>query len=369
MESLELTCPFCDKLLVLDAGFAGGVCRCSNCGMLMQVPASPSTKRRSTRTRPDRPDTPRSSKPSTKPVVEAQVDRDPPAPPPAVSKKRSTPNKSAKRTTKPKRQHTPTPPPSAPKPPDKKTTLTPAQTHAVERAKGKRHLAIQVSLIAAFVAIIAMSVLAITAVVRHQIRHATPKNNTPGLVVKFDYDSTANPYLMDKPNVLGIPLSPRTVVVIDASSASRKWLGLVKDAILAGSNFDTSAVTLMLVVGTEDRQAVFPESFTKLIRLPREDLRTFLNSILAFGVTDPVNAVRTALTTKPDQFVLITSQELPREHVNAIRGLLKASPSTRFDAVLIDAQAIDLLSITSLRGGQYITLSTQQITDWRYANQ
>ncbi len=38
MQTINLPCPGCHTVLELDAGFAGGVCRCSNCGILMTVP-------------------------------------------------------------------------------------------------------------------------------------------------------------------------------------------------------------------------------------------------------------------------------------------------------------------------------------------
>ena len=39
MQTLDIECPSCSEMLELDAGFAGGVCRCSNCGTLMTVPS------------------------------------------------------------------------------------------------------------------------------------------------------------------------------------------------------------------------------------------------------------------------------------------------------------------------------------------
>ncbi len=38
MQLIEMDCPTCGTPLSLDAGFAGGVCRCSGCGTLMTVP-------------------------------------------------------------------------------------------------------------------------------------------------------------------------------------------------------------------------------------------------------------------------------------------------------------------------------------------
>ena len=58
MGLLELECPHCDKLLELDAGFAGSVCRCSKCGTLMTVPAEASDVQVTKQPRALRPQTP-----------------------------------------------------------------------------------------------------------------------------------------------------------------------------------------------------------------------------------------------------------------------------------------------------------------------
>src|SRR5690606_20021588 len=54
-KPIELECPGCEVNLQLDAGFAGGVCRCFSCGTLMTVPADASGDRPERLIRPARP--------------------------------------------------------------------------------------------------------------------------------------------------------------------------------------------------------------------------------------------------------------------------------------------------------------------------
>ncbi|MEL7087715.1 MAG: hypothetical protein AAGL98_04630, partial [Planctomycetota bacterium] len=35
---LNIVCPSCSSSLEVDAGFAGGICRCSTCGAVLSVP-------------------------------------------------------------------------------------------------------------------------------------------------------------------------------------------------------------------------------------------------------------------------------------------------------------------------------------------
>ena len=39
LKLIELECPGCSERLELDAGFAGGVCRCQHCGTIQTVPS------------------------------------------------------------------------------------------------------------------------------------------------------------------------------------------------------------------------------------------------------------------------------------------------------------------------------------------
>jgi len=54
-EKLDLVCPRCRTPLALDCGFAGSVCRCSQCGELLSVRGS--AGRADEARRPERPPT------------------------------------------------------------------------------------------------------------------------------------------------------------------------------------------------------------------------------------------------------------------------------------------------------------------------
>ncbi|MCC5828276.1 MAG: hypothetical protein JJU36_02400 [Phycisphaeraceae bacterium] len=76
MKSIHLQCPHCSALMELDAGFAGGVCRCFECGTLMTVPADPnqeSPEMLVRQARPERPDAPASAARSESPGARGDV--------------------------------------------------------------------------------------------------------------------------------------------------------------------------------------------------------------------------------------------------------------------------------------------------------
>jgi len=217
--------------------------------------------------------------------------------------------------------------------------------------------------------IIIILVFALSGFVHYQANRPPPGHQTPLQRVIFEYDPNTNPYLLDKPNFLGVPLSPNTVVVIETSQNSRPWLGLVKNAILTGTNFDSPAAAIQLVFATADGVVIFPDKPETLEQLNRDSLRSQLNQVLSMGSVDTQTALQRALGPKPEQLILVTGEKPMPEMIQQVQTLLKLLPDARFDAVLIDTQATNMISLPRDRGGQYITLSAKQLQDWRYQTQ
>jgi len=347
MDPLELICPSCERVLVLDAGFAGGVCRCSNCGMLMSVPtpASAPAQRPSSTRRPNLPGEPVATPAGATPT----------------------------RATKPAR---PLPVADAPKP--KPSTTAPAgksraSRHRPGRAQSaslhKRKRVILVSVIGIIILSLIVLIFAFSGFVHYQANRPPPGHQTPQQRVTFEYDPNTNPYLLDKPNLLGIPISPKTVMVVETSQNSRPWLGLVKNAILTGTNFDSSVVAIQLVFATADGVVIFPDKPETLDQLDRDSLRSQLNQILSMGNVNSAAALQRALGPQPEQLILVTGQKPLPETIRHLQTLLKLLPDARFDAVLIDTQSTSMISLPRDRGGQYITLSAKQLQNWRYQTQ
>ncbi len=233
------------------------------------------------------------------------------------------------------------------------------------RYLGKRW-AIYAAVVSIFVLLSGIILGAVSILYHYQTSLSARQNEPPDLLVDFAYDPGANPYQLDNPNFLGLPLSRRTAVVIDAPASSSLWLGLVKEALMAGTDFDTQAVSVQLIFANPEQHSVFPDAPTSLVHLSRNDIRQYLNSHLASGQTNPIKAMRSALSTKPAQLLLVTGQTFSAPQINALRKLLKKASAIRFDAVLIGTHSMDVQTLTVNHKGQYVTLSPQQLNAWRY---
>ncbi len=350
MALLELTCPSCEQVLELDTGFAGGVCRCSVCGQLMTVPDDPALKTRPTQARPERPGQPAPIEDAT-PTRNVNHTASPGQPLPTLQPRTKPPPRASRRV---RSAAIPTHPQTA--------------QPAAARLTTQQRLTVRFAVAAGIAAVIGISVFVMSLFVRHQAQVSDLQRQAPAIEVNFEYDPKANPFTMSRPNVLGIPLSARTVVVIDASFASRRWLGFVKDAVLAGTDFQTDAVGIQFVFARYDSEAVCPDQLMPLSALPRDTMRDTLNGILATGTANIEDAVQLAIAVRPEQLILIIADKPSAEQVVAIRSLLKRASLTRFDAVLVDGEtASELLSLATSHDGQYRDLTTQQLGAWRYS--
>ncbi len=351
MDPLELICPRCREVLTLDRGFAGGVCRCAQCGTIMTVPASSKKQQRNTTTiRRDRPDTPAGFGPS---ALQPRPEKADPEHTPATA---APPDK-------------PPPPPSQPAAPTRTTpTHTPASPTTPEPAspRSSKRLLIFATAITGFTLVIGSCVLSVGLLARHQADIVAKSKQQPDIVVDFTFNPETNPYQLESPNLLGLPLSKQTVAVIDASAKSRPWLGLVKDAVMAGTDFDTAAVGLQVVLASQDQPEAAPHTPTALRDLERGALRTFLNSALAFGQADLITALSLALASNPQHVIIVTGQQISTQQVKQIQGLLRDSYATRFDAVLIGIQSNALVSLADRYDGQYVAITPQRLDAWRY---
>jgi len=343
---LELTCPSCDQILVLDAGFAGGVCRCSSCGTLMTVPhASPSSQNHTTHTRPDSPNETLGTESTD--LQDAAIEKLVSATTPQVS------------SAAPKGQNQ-TP---SPKTPTRKKSHPDAIATTIRL---NRRFAIRAAFVSTFLFISGMTIFAISLFYHFQASELARLREHPEVIVTFEYDPAANPFLLDKPNFLGIQLSPSTAIVVDTPTSSSHWLGLIKEAIVSGTDFDTSAVAVQLQFSSQDEPAVYPENFTHLADLHPDELRQYLNGNLAMGTTDPVNAIHQALTTNPVQLIFVTGQKLSSKHVKAIQTLIQSKPSTRFDVVLVGDQNLAIQTLTSVYSGQCVVMTAKKLNDLFY---
>ena len=320
---IELDCPACSVRLALDAGFGGGVCRCSNCGTLMTVPADPRHDHAERLSRPEQPtDQPRPPAPSSAPQPPAEVEQT---------------------------YVTDT---------GRAVHITPGTTIPTAQLKRKVvRTTTAMILLLAMAAVVGVCVLAVNVLLRSGDDETPPVS----LAELFSYDPDRNPLLLDEPNVLGLPLRDSTVVIIDTSWTSRKWLSLAGEMVARGT----------ASLGRDARCEVIFAGEDGLTRIASGELAATVEQVHAAGAADLNNALRAALDNDHDvqQVILVTGQPFEPDQVVALASVWADHPAVTFDIVLIDAESNELAAMAQRQSGRCVTLPSQRLGQWyRRAN-
>jgi len=350
MATLELDCPGCDQTLELDAGFAGGVCRCSHCGTLMTVPSDTSqgAEKLSRPDRPDRPDAPGPARPESPGQrsteaddveVEAQVDGEAEAE--ATGDATQTYTTASGQTVRLDQHSVPT---AAPK----KRPMVRAVTAGVI-----------VAVLAGLVGLVGFALMTVMG----GGDDGTPTGKQAA-VDQFGYDPSVNIYTLEEPNVLGLPLGQTTAIVVDASGNSRDWLGLVQDAVRVGVMREGGAGNLGLVYAKEAKPLALSDKPTSLGDLTTEKIHAFQDPIAAAGVAPLAPAVERAMKWSPDKLILVTGQMIDSGEADAIAQTLGDNASVTVVVVLINRFSDAAKQLAESRGGRFVELSSGQLTRW-----
>ena len=343
---IELECPQCKSMLELDAGFAGGVCRCSSCGTLMTVPSDPTRERAEMLTRPDRPDSPGGNRPSTSssiaPAESGTSDR--PETPGAVETE-------------------PAPATSA----DTEVFTTASgkivrvPRRLVVTAKTKRKV-IRGTIITVFIGVMLIIVVGTALAVYFATKSETP-DEIESYEVHGAFDASINPYKLNSPNFLTIPLRRKTVVAIDSSESSSRWISAMRAAVVSAATKIPSGGLFQVIIWGEQGYTAFPSEPKPMDSTAIAELEKFLDGVIARGDASPLTAVEKAMESQPEQIILVTGKMLNRIQIENI-GELLGEAKLKFDAVTLDTELLELETLTKKKNGRYINLPTSQLTEW-----
>ncbi len=329
MSELELECPSCNEHLAIDAAFAGSVCRCSRCGALLRVPGAATTSANSETAAP----------------AAAPVDAEAPADPLAAlaaGGAEGDEEASASAT------------PAAPRP---------AAAPAARSSKGSKGKGVAVAvLIAAALAGGGVCWLA------YRMLMASGSGVREAQTITRDvlggYDPNVNPFLAGKLNFLGVPVVGRTVLLVDASMDSQRWLKLAREAV-ASCVRQAQGQEVQVLFWSEEGGTPFPDpALRALTAEDQQKLASHLDEVYAVGRADLAAGLTQALKSQPGAVVLVTSQAPGSERASALQQAISAAAETKLFVVLIDRDAPVLNTLAQEHGGLCVTLPLQRLVDW-----
>lgn len=325
-RTIELECPECAAGLALDAGFAGGVCRCAKCGSLMLVPRTDTGGRVERLSRP--------SEPAGR----------------AVS---------------------PTPGDSEGGPPGETYVTESGRIVRVTRSKpvptaARKRAAVRVTTMVLFFGVIAVILgLVVAAGLVLLKSDAGPPREDVADLQDFIYDDHQNPWLLDPPNVLGMPLGLSTAIVVDASADSDGWLPAANDAIVHGLTRADSRAEITLIYTSGAGHTQMAGSPAPIGGLTAPDIREFQSRVSPGGQPDLNAAISAAVDPGPSQVLLVCGRRLDRDEIKRMRATVEAAPQTVFSVVMIEQPNSALDGLADVTGGQSGMVPASRLREWR----
>lgn len=350
---IYLTCPQCSSELEIDDGFRGGVCRCFSCGTLMTVPESPEPVAAETRARPETPGDLMKSKSGSK-----SPPRRPAAPPPAPAK---SPPQQGHRISA-----------------DSKNRAMTASGRIIDLSmvqvpvarKSRRRTVVRASMIGVF-SVIVLIMVGFIAYGFHHLTAAPPDIDAHSVNTdQFGYDPQVNPFLLKKPNFMGLPLAPRTVLMADGSGAMRNYFDGVKIAIQTTLPKLDAEQQVQVVLWRESVPFVFPAQLTPAKNTSQLLLNQKLDELFARGAISARPAFAVALQAKPDLLIMVAHFLPSSAEMKQVAQQVR-NAGVRLDVVLLDNSDDDLKKLAQDTGGKYVEVSSGDLNRWvqQYAQQ
>ena len=342
MQTLDIECPSCGEMLELDAGFAGGVCRCSNCGTLMTVPSDAGKAESLTR--------PTSSASVGSGGLSSMGVPDP------GRRRGSRASKSKKGKGKKGKGR---PISTAIEAGEYRTAsgkvIRVDETTRVPMAESKRKKIRAATAIVFFSIVAAVVAIAVVGIVAIMGGPGGP-GGTGGAA---EYDAAANPYTLEFGNVMGLPVAGRTVVVIEASEYSGEWTAQVGDMISAGLSQESRGGEVALV-GAGTKPVSFAGGAPRKLPIGASEVTGWFGKLPAEGEADVEAAIKAALQWEPSTLIVVVGYA-DTANIEAWDALVAGKEGLAVHAVYIGNSSPELQGWMGERGGEVVVLSAQDI--------
>jgi len=416
---INLSCPKCETELEIDDGFAGGICRCFDCGTLMTVPAKANGRAEMlTRARPKRPGAPGEPPPSES-ADRGRADQpsEPPKPrpgrPASPTEPAPEPRAAGAGADKPGAAEPTTPEPSTPQArPEAKaeaegageagveaggaTTLVTASGREVrvtedqlDRVAVAQRRRVGIRAGALVLIIVVVGGLTAAAVVLglnllQSIRLEEQKNqqvdngndpNTDPIDIEdvLAFDPARNPYRMTTPNVMGLPIDAdretTLAIIVDASYSMTDFYGHVSRLLPISVETLTGGPPVQLWLARADllRRAGAGEGAGGEGPLDRQAAAAMLADAedQIAGQQKLADAVADALDTGgAGHIVMICHFKPTGEDLDAIASAVE-SADAKLDIIQLGKWSASFEQFADSIEGRYIDISESMLDQWR----
>jgi len=373
---INLSCPKCTTELEIDDGFAGGICRCFECGTLMTVPAQSQGQAemltRARPDRPDRPDSPAADSAAESPSAEASAPPErpeaPQAPEPTTGPEADAADSGGKATTLVTAS-------------GREVKVSEDQLKRVAVAR-RRRVGVRIGTLLVILVIIgglaAAAVLLglnlLRSVEQAEQSQTQPDDRPDTDPVKMEdvlaYDPYANPYLTETPNVFGLPLDPDrdrpVALIVDTSFYMQDQLTFVRTVLPVNLRTLAADVAIQLWLTRAEEARAFPEAPAPPAEWDIASLKELLKSVEARGEQAMLPAIEQAVEQGAEHLVMVCHFKPGDEQLEAIRKRIEEG-GLAIDVVQLGRSSSGLRELAEIFNGRYATIPKRRLDDWRRA--
>ncbi|MCL2647852.1 MAG: hypothetical protein FWD61_12705 [Phycisphaerales bacterium] len=396
--AVVIQCFHCNTILELDEGFRGGVCRCSTCGSLLQVPQATETDAPKIRPAAPGEEPTQPSRPAS-PIAESDAKQKPDPESDSSGQRPATPDtggsSSGLRSGKAARPAAP-PAPVTPAvkhiekvapPNDSPSSTTPA-TSSSKEVKKKNVLLIG-SIVMVGIVVVAVLIAAIWLVARASSaskqaiervvsvsssnENKTTDGKKPTVVEPKRQASSGSESIVPSvtptamqasTDLLGIPLVGKKILVsIDGASSMTDHFDYVRAAVYGAVERLGSGQALEVVVWRGEKVTPYPQKgFIDKVGL--ESLKEEFDAISARGSSDVTACMKASLALGADQVIFITAKPALDPAI-AQDILADKGPAARLDSIKIDSEdsPSPLEELSQKSGGLYRFITGAKLQD------
>ena len=174
-----------------------------------------------------------------------------------------------------------------------------------------------------------------------------------------EYDPAANPYTLEFANVMGLPVTDRTVVVIEASEYSAEWMESVGDIVGAGLSQKSSDGEIALI-GAGSQPVNFASGSLGKMPIGAGDVRGWFGKLPATGKADVAAAIIAAMKSEPSTLIVVHGYT-EMSDIEAWDKLVAGKEGLSLHVVHIGNSSPELEGWAGERGGEAVVLSVDQI--------
>lgn len=377
MQTIDLECPSCGEMLDLDAGFAGGVCRCSNCGTLMTVPSDAGQAETLSRPSEDRSggdgDWERSSDSG---LASASGAGSRSSSASRSGSGSSSGSRSRSRSSDRKRGKSSKRKSKAGGRSDAAIASGEYRTASGKVVKldgttrvpmaGRKKKQIRLATAAVFFGIVLIGVAAGVAAIVMITGEQAGVDSGAGAQVQVQYDPSANPYDLPVANVAGLPVRGEVAVVVQASNGTPDWSGEMADVLAAGLSKPGEGLRVGFFAASDADASYDGIAVTAADELDAERLSAWFDG-LPQQDNEPgfAAAIEEALAGSPGTLILILDTA-EAETVAALSSLLSDRDEPTVHAVLLGGAPSALRNWLSERAGsELVLLSARDLENFR----